>query len=232
MDSIDIHLAAERLGTVAGIPITNTLITSLVVTVLLAGIAIWMHRRLSIVPGKAQIFFETIIEQVFLYTEQILGSRQVALRYLPFLLTLFFFLLFANLMGLLPGVGSIGMHQVYQGTVELIPLLRPVATDLNVTLTLAILAFFVIEFAGVRALGFLNYFSRFVNVKSVIGFMVGIVEVFSELARLASLSSRPPEASLLLGVDPAYVVLGDDQKPVLQQIVDAFYFSSGLLLDA
>src|SRR5512140_3128033 len=62
--------------------------------------------------------------------------------YVPFGLTLFFFILFANLLGLLP----------YGSTAT---------GNISVTATLAIIAFFVIEVAGMRALG-KNYISTIV----------------------------------------------------------------------
>ena len=55
-------------------------------------------------------------------------------------------------------------------------------TDLNTTLALTIIVFIVIEVAGVAALGFLKYGKKFVNVTSFLGFTVGIIELFSELA--------------------------------------------------
>ena len=55
-------------------------------------------------------------------------------RYVPFVLTLFFFILFANVLGLVP----------YGSTAT---------SNISVTATLAIITFFVIEWAGIRALG-------------------------------------------------------------------------------
>ena len=63
-------------------------------------------------------------------------------------------------------------------------------TDLNTTLALTVIAFIVIEVAGVATLGFLRYGKKFVNVSSALGFMVGIIELFSEVARLVSYSFR------------------------------------------
>ena len=55
-------------------------------------------------------------------------------RYAPFILTLFFFILFANLLGLLP----------YGSTAT---------GNISVTATLAIITFVVVEIAGMRAQG-------------------------------------------------------------------------------
>ena len=63
-------------------------------------------------------------------------------------------------------------------------------TDLNVTLALAIISFLVIELTGIITIGFLKYFTKFVNLKSVLGFFIGIIELFSEIARLISFSFR------------------------------------------
>src|SRR5918995_6017082 len=48
---------------------------------------------------------------------------------------------------------------------------------------------------------------------------------------LALKSWLQEDAFLLLGVDPAYITFGDDQEPVLQEVVDAFDFSGGLLFN-
>jgi F-type H+-transporting ATPase subunit a len=63
-------------------------------------------------------------------------------RFVPYLLSVFFFILFANLLGLVP----------YGSTAT---------GNISVTATLAIIAFFVIEIAGMRALG-KNYISTIV----------------------------------------------------------------------
>src|SRR5215218_928552 len=49
---------------------------------------------------------------------------------------------------------------------------------------------------------------------------------------LALVSWLQEDAFLLLGVDPAYVILRDDQEPILHQVVDALNFFGGILLDS
>ena len=66
-----------------------------------------------------------------------------------------------------------------------------VNTDLNVTLALAIIAYFVIEITGIVVLGFFRYGSKFVNLKGgVLQFGIGLIEFVSNLARLISFSFR------------------------------------------
>lgn len=82
--------------------------------------------------------------------ENILGSRALALRFFPLILTLFLFIATANIFEFLPFFGSIG---IYHGE-EFIPLFHAANADLNTTLALAIIAVFSIEIAGIAALGF------------------------------------------------------------------------------
>jgi F-type H+-transporting ATPase subunit a len=82
------------------------------------------------------------------------------------------------------------MPRVVHHAGETVPLLRPVNTDLNVTLALAIIAVFSIEISGIVLLGFWRYGSKFFNFTSPLNFVVGIIEFISELSRFISFSFR------------------------------------------
>ncbi|MCU0512599.1 MAG: F0F1 ATP synthase subunit A, partial [Anaerolineae bacterium] len=79
------------------------------------------------------------------------------------------------------------------------PFVRGLATDLNVTLGMAIFAFLLIQYFGISELG-LNYFQKFVNVAAIggiakrplgaIDFVAGLFEIVSELGKIVSLSFR------------------------------------------
>ena len=189
---IHIKLAPEILTHVAGIPITNTLITSWIVAVLLILLAYIIGRNLTMIPSKTQVLFETMFGGVLDYMEETLESRKLATRFFPLIMTLFLFIFAANILEFTPGIGSIGILQPAHGehAAEFTPLLRAVNTDLNVTLALAIISFLVIEISGVVIIGFLKYAKKFFNVTSVLGFLIGIIEFFSEIARLISFSFR------------------------------------------
>lgn len=189
-EGIAIHLAPEVLGHAFGMPITNTLVTVwLVMFILIAG-ALLINRRLAMVPGKLQVVAEELIGGAYRYVEEVLEDPKLARRFFPLIITIFIFILAANWVGLLPGVTSIGLYEVHDGHETFVPLLYPANTDLNVTLALAIISFLTIEIAGVLLVGFLKYAGKFVNFKSPLGFLIGIIELFSELARLVSFSFR------------------------------------------
>lgn len=183
---IKVELKAHELGTVAGIPITNTLFTSLVVSALLITFGFFFKRIITLIPGKTQLFFEEIISFFQDFFEKTLEDRKLAQRYLPFLLTIFIFVALCNLMEFLPGVGSIGFF----GDHGFVSLFHSVNTDLNMTIALTLISVITIEIAGIVALGFFRYAHKFINFSSPIAFFVGLVELVSELARLVSFSFR------------------------------------------
>lgn len=72
----------------------------------------------------------------------------------------------------------------------LVPFFRVAASDLNMPLALALIAFLVIEFAGFKALGF-GYLGKFFNFKEgAIMMGVGILELISEIMRIITFSFR------------------------------------------
>ena len=189
-EGIHISLAAERLFLLWGIPITNTVVTAVGIAVLLIIAGFVFGRRLKLVPGRFQTAVEAGFEYVFGYVEQTLGSRALAQRYFPLIATIFLFILVANTLHFFPFVGhAIGLED--PSTNGLAPLLRAPNTDLNTPLALAIITFLVVEISGILALGLLKYGSKFVNFKAgAIGFVVGLLEIIGNLARLVSLSFR------------------------------------------
>ena len=183
---IEVVLRAEQIGSVFGFPITNSLLMTWVVMAILIGFSYFFGRRLTLVPGKFQAGVEWAFTAVIDYMTETLESRALALRFFPLIATIFLFIFIANELAFVPGVGSIG---VFHGT-EFAPLLRAPSADLNFTLALAFISFFTIEITGIATLGFLKYGAKFVNLRSPIGFVVGLIEMVSNVGRLISFSFR------------------------------------------
>ena len=189
-EGIAIHLAPTVIGHVFGVPVTNTLLTVWFVIGLLVVGSLLLQRKLSLVPGKVQLLTEMLIGGAYDYVKDVLESEVLARRFFPLIMTIFVFILAANWVGLLPGVDSIGFYGTEHGEETFMPFLHPANTDLNVTLALAIVSVLVVEISGVLIIGFLKYTSKFVNFKSPLAFVIGIIELFSEIARLISFSFR------------------------------------------
>lgn len=193
-DGLSIHLAPDVVTTVFGIPITSTLLTVWLSMAVLIILAIVVKGNLNLVPGRLQNFIEILIGGVFDYIAGVLESRSLALRFFPLIMTIFLFILTMNWIGLLPGVDSIGIYKESESHGEvvskLVPFFHPPATDLNITIGFAIVAFFAIELAGVTLLGIFKYGGKFINFRSPLSFVIGLIELLSELARLISFSFR------------------------------------------
>lgn len=185
-DGIHVALKPYIVGELFGVPITATLITTwLTMAVLIIG-AYFFTRKPQLIPKPAQSMAELVVGGVYDYMSDVLESRKLALKYFPVVMTIFIFVLALNWIGLLPGVTSIGLNHDGHFT----PLLYPAATDLNITIAFAIIAFLTIEMAGVVALGLWKYGGKFLNFSSPLAFIIGLIELISELARLISFSFR------------------------------------------
>ena len=182
-----IDIAAEKLFSIAGFPVTNALITSWIVVGILVVAALSL-RRLQTIPAGFQTVFETFIEGFLGLMEGAFGSRARAETYFPIVGTIFAFVLTSNWLGIFPGVGSIQF--IEERTHEIIPLFRSAASDLNFTLGLGIVAVFLVNVSGVTALGLKTHLSKFFTLKNPILSFVGILEFISEFAKIVSFSFR------------------------------------------
>jgi F-type H+-transporting ATPase subunit a len=104
------------------------------------------------------------------------------------------FVLFSNWAGLLPGVGTVGLNAEHHGEATIIPFLRSTSADLNFTLALSLIVVFVVQFAGIAALGVRKYGAKFFispfHKPYGIGTLVGILELISEIGKTISFTFR------------------------------------------
>lgn len=189
-EGISIHLAPLALFHIGTIAVSNTFVTALTVSVLLILFAFFAGRGVALKPGKFQAVLELIVMYPYDLVRETLCNDKLAERLFPLIMTVFLFVLSINWFGLLPFVASIGIIKDVHGVSELVPFFYPGATDLNLTLALALVAFFAIEIAGIATLGILKYSGKFITFTSPLAFMVGVIELISELVRLISFSFR------------------------------------------
>ncbi len=183
---ISVVLSAEHIGSVFGFPITNALLMTWLLGALLIVLAFFFGRSLKMVPGKLQAGVEWAFEGALGYMAETLESEELARKFFPLVATIFLFVALINELEFFPGMGSIGL--IHAG--DFIPLFRTPTTDLNFTLALALISFFVIEITGISVLGFFKHMGRYVNVKSPLGFVVGLLEILSNLGRIITFSFR------------------------------------------
>lgn len=182
-----ISIAAEPLFEIAGFTVTNSLLSSIFTSLVLIIIAITISLIVKLRPSRFQAIIEEFLMFILNLAES--GGGKAARQFVPLTLTMFFFILLSNWIGLLPGFGSILIKKVVHGEVESIPLLRGATADLNTTLALALVAFFSIQFYGISK-SKLGYVKKFINITNPLNFFVGILELISEFAKIISFTFR------------------------------------------
>ena len=93
---------------IAGIQITNTLITALLVDIILIILAILATRNMQLVPAGLQNVIEWIVEVIYNLTESVAGAKW-APRFFAIVATIFFYVLVSNWFGLIPGLAAFGV---------------------------------------------------------------------------------------------------------------------------
>lgn len=184
-----------------GFPITNSMIVSWIVALGLILFARVATRDMKQVPGGAQNFIEWLVGGLYDFLQSIIGAHLVR-RTFWFFATVFIFILSANWVGLIPGVGTIGWgHQTPDGFMVDQPLFRGANADLNLTLAMALVffAYWIIwALQEVGPGGFLKELfapkgesTGFLKVLMVVVFFAaGCLEIISILFRPVSLSFR------------------------------------------
>ena len=89
--------------------LTNSVVTTLVVDLILIGLAALATTGMKLVPQGWQNFVELVVEGMYNLSENVAGKD--ARRYFPWTMTIFLFVILSNWSGLIPGVGSIGIYQ-------------------------------------------------------------------------------------------------------------------------
>ncbi len=182
---IDIHVGSQTLFTIGGFPITNSELTGIVSLILLLGVSFYVvsmikRGRYNRFIGLAQWAFEGMLGQI----DSAIPDKKLARKITPMTLTIFFFMLFAYSMSVLPGLESI----TYNHT----PVLRSLAADLNFTFAVAIIVFIMVQYFAIRSHGPIGNLGRYLRnpIKDPIGSFEGVLELIGEFSRYMALSVR------------------------------------------
>lgn len=178
-----IHVAidAEPLFHLGPFEFTNSMVGALMATVILLAAALWFRRHDNLVPSRGQSLLELPVEWMAGIVQGAGGSRWR--QFVPLIIGIFLFVLTANWIGLLPGVGTIEYHHV--------PIIRPASADLNFTLGLALVSFVTFIGFAIRANGVRGYLKELLIADpKYMSPLMAPIHIISELSRLISLSMR------------------------------------------
>ena len=178
-------LGAQPLFNIGPLAITNTIFTGVLVAALVI-IVLGIAARASDLWPRSKLAFwvESLVELMRGMVGELFGDEAMTNRFFPLLITLFIFILTANLTGILPGIETLTYHHI--------SLLRAWTTDLNSTAALAVLTMAVVQIHAVRTIGFKGYFQHFFTHQpwKPLNLFVGLLDVFGEVMRLVTLMLR------------------------------------------
>ncbi len=217
-------LPSEAMFHVGDFKITNTLISSWITIILLVLIFFFATRKMKLIPGRFQNFAEVIVEGIFGTVQGISGEKNVRI-FFPIVATIFLYVVTNALLALVPLWGTWGPIETiseggHSGTV-IVPFLRAANTDVNLTLSIALISFCFIEVLGIIKIGPLHYVDSFFQFSAIgkaikqkqwgsalgfglINIYVGLLEILSHFIRIISFTFRlfgnMTAGEILLGV--------------------------------
>ncbi len=189
---VDIHvsLKAEHLFDIGPLSVTNSMVYGLLCGAIITLIMIIAARRIKVKPRKGiSVIIEMLTDHVVGILEGPFGSREKATKYAPYFGVFFFFIIFNNLLALLPVVGP-GVYSKAEGAQ--VALFRPFTADLNGTIALAVIAIVLVQILSIKAQGGRHHLKHYFGdkPKNPINLFIGLLEVFGEFTRIVSLSLR------------------------------------------
>ncbi len=175
-------LTGEPLFAIGPVSYTNAHLTMLLVIALIGSLAFAATRSMREQPRGLQNAVELLVQGFADFVVGIGGPG--AIRYLPLFGTLFLFILLSNWLSVVPLVGQVTW-------------LHSPTADYHVNFGMAVTAFIAYQTEGFRHLG-LGYVKRWFNLSGfkdgpafgAIFVMVGLIELFSELFRMLTLTLR------------------------------------------
>jgi F-type H+-transporting ATPase subunit a len=149
---------------------------SLIIVLLLGSVAYFASKKKSLIPGRLQNCAEMVVGGLDDFVCGILGPK--GRKYTPFIGTLFIYILFMNLSGL-------------------IPFMKASTASWSTTLALALCVFFYVQYTALKELGFLGYLDHLAGKpRGVLAFTIVMplfmffLHIITELIRPLSLSLR------------------------------------------
>ncbi|PIR74381.1 MAG: hypothetical protein COU35_02945 [Candidatus Magasanikbacteria bacterium CG10_big_fil_rev_8_21_14_0_10_47_10] len=187
----------ETIFLVRSWPVTNAMLMGLLVTAIIFIVSIIITYRSKILPSKFQTVIEIMVEGFFHLVTQITGSDGTGRKLLPLIGAIFVFFGMSNLIGLVPGLTSL--------TFDGVSFLRTPTNDFNMTFSIALSMVLLTQIASIRHFGVFGHLGKYFKLKELIAgfrqgigagaiafieFLIGLLDIVSEVAKVISLSLR------------------------------------------
>ena len=182
-----VHVAPATDFSLFGVHITNSILYGWIIAFVIVVVLLIIARRATVRPkGGLTQYVEAIAGFAIDMVESAFIDKKTGRKYVPFFVTLFFFILLHNWSGLIPGVGD--ALQVHGH-----PLLRSMTADLNTTVALGLVTMAMVYVASIREAGGFRKYIRHFFIGSPLNplyFAIGIIEMVTDLTRAFSLALR------------------------------------------
>ena len=204
----EVTIYAEPLFKIGGFQVTNSILTSWLAVLVIIIFSAVIRMKLKKIPGKLQHVFEIVLGGALNLVDQVTNDRKISEKIFPVVFSVFVFILINNWLGILPFIGSMGFTVMEEGHAVFVPLFRGGTADINMTLTLSIVAVLGSNIFGIITLGAWKTLNKYVKLQELgsiftkvrkdpsvlvvapVSFFVGLIEFVGEIAKIASLSFR------------------------------------------
>lgn len=191
---MNISIAAEPLFYIFSFPVTNTILVTLVLSLIVIIGSYIVKSRIRLIPRGFQNVIEAVLEALLNLVDSVTQDRKQSKKFFPLVATIFIFVILSNWVEVVPGLGTIGIFEHHEDHEILVPFIRSGSADLNLTLALAIVSVMSAQILGIAAIGIGKYAGKFLVSPFAkpyfVGTFVGLLEFISEIAKLISFSFR------------------------------------------
>ncbi|MBN1265315.1 MAG: F0F1 ATP synthase subunit A [Anaerolineales bacterium] len=187
--------------TVFGIPIRDTVVSTWIMMVIIVALAILVGRRRPTGLEMLVAFLDDLISEIM---------NRPSDHFLPLLGSLAIFIAFANVIGLVPFIGS-------------------PTKDINTPIALALVVFFSVHYFGVRLMGFGAYLRHLASPIFLLP-----LEIISQISRTISLSIRlfgnvlsaEIIVAIIFALAPLFVPLPLEGLSIFTGVLQAYIFTA------
>jgi F-type H+-transporting ATPase subunit a len=192
-----ISVEPEILFSFWGLSIADSTMATLFIALVVLCIGIFFIRRFTLIPTRAQLIAEAIYVGAYDLIGNIINDDAKTRKAFPLIGALLFYLVFANLIGLVPGMEQVTWNGV--------ALFRTATSDFNTTFGLALAAIIIINIISIREKGVVGYLEQFFKFRAVwqgfrksigdgflavVEFFIGLLDIVGEAVKVVSLSLR------------------------------------------
>ncbi len=182
---------------IGNFPIADSTLFIMLITLVFVVFSIFVFRKKSLVPSKAQAFFELVFEAVHNQIKAITGSEYHTSRVFSIIASIFIFIGVSNYFGMIPGLSSV----TFDGK----SLFRTATADFNTTFAISLGAIVILQFISIKDFGFWGYVGKYIPVKQLkkdikmgglspiyvfVTILIACLDIVGEFAKVISTSLR------------------------------------------